>query len=182
MKKIIAFLIFNSSSVICFSQITQAPAYPLVTHDPYFSIWSFTDKLNESTTKHWTGKDHSLIGLISVDGKLYKFLGEPARKLKAILPGAEDKVYDCQYTETNPGDKWTTSDYNDNKWQSGKGMFGSKESGSQTVWNSREIWIRRTFNLQQLKFGPSLLGSGRGGSGRSRSPGRRRCAVAVEAE
>ena len=98
MKKIIAFLIFNSSSVICFSQITQAPAYPLVTHDPYFSIWSFTDKLNESTTKHWTGKDHSLVGLISVDGKLYKFLGEPARKLKAILPGVEDKVYDCQYT------------------------------------------------------------------------------------
>ena len=56
---ILDFLILNS-----FSQVNKAPAYPLVVHDPYFSIWSFSDKLNESTTKHWTGKDHSLIGLL----------------------------------------------------------------------------------------------------------------------
>jgi hypothetical protein len=52
-----------------------APAYPLVVHDPYFSIWSFTDKINEGPTKHWSGREHSLLGIIKVDGTDYLFLG-----------------------------------------------------------------------------------------------------------
>lgn len=54
-----------------------ASAYPLVTHDPYFSIWSFKDHLNEESTKHWSGKEHALNGLIKVDGKAFRFLGGP---------------------------------------------------------------------------------------------------------
>ena len=53
------------------AQVKQMPAYPLITHDPYFSIWSFTDKLNESATKHWTGAENSLVGTIKVDDKAY---------------------------------------------------------------------------------------------------------------
>ena len=126
-------------------------------HDPYFSIWSFTDKLNESTTKHWTGKDHSLIGLLSVDGKLYKFLGEPARELKPILPIAETQPYNCQFTETKPAGDWTAVDFDDTKWQTGKGMFGTKDVDPQSEWKSREIWIRRSFDLQQVNINELLL-------------------------
>src|SRR6185436_16399293 len=127
MKKVI--LIINCYLLILssYSQVNKAPAYPLVVHDPYFSIWSFTDNLNESTTKHWTGKDHSLIGLLSVDGKLFKFLGEPARELKPILPIAETQPYNCQFTESRPAGNWTAIDFDDTKWQIGKGMFGTKD-------------------------------------------------------
>ena len=161
MRKLFLLFTFEFLLFTSYSQVNKAPAYPLVVHDPYFSIWSFSDKLNESTTKHWTGKDHSLIGLLSVDGKTYKFLGEPPRTLKPLVADAEMQPYSCRYTETKPlGDSigdWASTGFDDSKWQTGKGMFGTSNADPQTLWTSREIWIRREFDWQSGNINELVL-------------------------
>jgi hypothetical protein len=57
----------------------RPPAVPLVTHDPYFSIWSPADRLTDAWPTHWTGKRHSLSSMVRVDGKAFRLMGpEPA--------------------------------------------------------------------------------------------------------
>lgn len=55
--------------------IMRPPATPLITSDPYFSVWSFDDLLYGSDTMHWTGSPNTMLGYISVDGKDYRFMG-----------------------------------------------------------------------------------------------------------
>lgn len=57
---------------------TRAPAIPLITHDPYFSVWSFSDRLTDGWPGHWTGHIRGLGGMARIDGKLWKWIG-PAK-------------------------------------------------------------------------------------------------------
>ena len=52
------------------------PAVPLITVDPHFNIWSMTDKLYDDVTRFWTGRRQNMLGLIKVDGVLYRFMGK----------------------------------------------------------------------------------------------------------
>ena len=55
----------------------RAPAVPLITHDPMFSIWSFSDNLTDDCTRHWDGIRKHMFGLLAVDNVIYQFMSAP---------------------------------------------------------------------------------------------------------
>ena len=53
----------------------RMPSIPLITVDPYFSVWSPYETLNYMETVHWTGKANPITGSVIVDGQELLFLG-----------------------------------------------------------------------------------------------------------
>lgn len=125
----------------------RPPAVPLLTSDPYFSLWLAADNLYDRTTSHWTGKTQSLIGSIRVDGVNYRFLGDEQAKYKVILPTGK---WNTQFSEQEPAGDWTGREFNDKSWHTGTGSFGNNDfPNRQNDWLSSDIWIRRTFDLKE---------------------------------
>ncbi|MFT4024595.1 MAG: DUF4965 domain-containing protein [Flavihumibacter sp.] len=149
MKKIIVAFCFAITQLGGTAQEMRAPAYPLITHDPYFSIWSTTDELAASPTKHWTGASHSLLGLIRVDGNTYRFMGEKEKIYKTLVPAADEVAYTALSTETAPGGDWMQPGYNTSGWAASRAPY--------TEWKSRDIWVRRSFDTDAAGVGKLYL-------------------------
>jgi hypothetical protein len=71
----------------------RPPAVPLVTHDPYFSVWSMNDALAGERTKHWTGASHGMVGMARIDGKPYRFMGQSYSPLPAPMRQVRLEVF-----------------------------------------------------------------------------------------
>ena len=79
------------------TQTFRPTAIPLVANDPYFSIWSPSDKPTESDTTHWTGKPITLSVIANIDGKDYRLIGKCGSE---TIPAAHIESVDCSAFST----------------------------------------------------------------------------------
>lgn len=137
----------------------RAPAYPLVTIDPYTSAWSMSDNLYDGSVKHWTGKDFPLIGALKVDGVVYRFMGTEDLELLPVVPTSEQGDWVGRWTTVKPAGDWKAPVYNDASWKSDRGAFGTKinEPTAKTDWTTENIWVRRTVTLDEDLAGKQIF-------------------------
>lgn len=148
LKRFTLLVLAAIASVPAWSQEQKAPAYPLITHDTYFSIWTSSDEINKSTTTHWSGSNLSILAYAKVDGKVYRLLGKKEANYKSIVPASDEKSYTVSYSETTPTNNWSSANFDDSSWKKGEAPFGFDAGKPKTKWNSKDLWVRRSFDYQ----------------------------------
>ena len=89
MKRIIRLLIPMFLAVSALTAAAQAtafrpPAVPLVTHDPYLSLWSCGDTLNGVPTTHWSRVIQPMNSMVRIDGEAFRLMGTEPEDVNAL--------------------------------------------------------------------------------------------------
>jgi hypothetical protein len=77
-----------------------------------------------------------------------------------VIPTAATTPSVWRWTTTAPAADWTQAGFNDTNWAEGKSSFGTRgtpgtDGRLNTVWDTKDIWIRRTVQLPPV-LGPNL--------------------------
>lgn len=75
-------------------------------------------------------------------------------RIKEIVPNSRFKPLKWRYTFEKPNDDWMKPEFDDSKWQEGLAGFGNGEGVPgvavwRTRWNTPDIWVRRSFTLDE---------------------------------
>lgn len=132
----------------------RLPSVPLFTNDPYFSLWSPFDRLNDGTTRHWSDAEKAMDGILRVDGKSYRFMGtQRGNILQAIAPmasGEQGWMGRVSYTRQR-NTNWTKLNFDDSAWNYEEAAWGSagEYPYCRHDWRreNSDIYIRRVVDL-----------------------------------
>ncbi len=99
-------------------------------------------------------------GLITYDRKVIKAdvgairrSNAMNRSFESVVPTSEKTAQTWRCTTSQPASGWMNEGFNDSGWSQGPGGFGTTGTPGAvvgTVWNTSDIWIRRTFSLPSL--------------------------------
>lgn len=103
-------------------------------------------------------------GLLTYDRKVVKLdidrSAEAARTLyldpptvKTLVTTSESQKQQWRYTTQEPSAEWNQPGFDDAAWKTGRGGFGTAGTPGAVIgteWNTSDIWIRRTFELDKV--------------------------------
>lgn len=78
----------------------RPPAVPLVTMDPFNSIWSMASNLTDDWPRYWDGMVKALVGLIRIDGKSFRFMGPSGESGGTLPPPMQQQSVTVYPTQT----------------------------------------------------------------------------------
>ena len=136
------------------STYLRLPSVPLFTNNPYFSLWSPFDRLNDGSTRHWSDAEKAMDGLLRVDGTTYRFMGVDNKiMLKAIAPLANaEKGWMARVShQPQQNDNWASVAFDDRTWNVEEAAWGTvgEYPHCRNRWDqlNSDIYLRRTVTL-----------------------------------
>jgi hypothetical protein len=128
------------------------------------------DGLSAAVYTQTTDVEIEVNGLMTYDREMIKMdvkkaaankrLYLPAPVLKTIVPTSQKQPQSWRYTTSQPPEGWEQADFNDSDWPTGPGGFGAEGTPGTSVhteWKTPDIWMRRTFELEDTKFSQPQL-------------------------
>ncbi|MDQ3815242.1 MAG: glycoside hydrolase family 2 [Armatimonadota bacterium] len=128
-------------------------------------VWQFKSKpgLSAAVYTQTTDVETEANGLLTYDREVVKVNREkvaqanrgdlPQVQIKPLVPTSQQEGLNWRYTTEKPeGDAWTKPDFNDAGWKQGPAGFGTPSTPGavvRTLWNTPDIWLRRTFEMPQ---------------------------------
>lgn len=80
--------------------------------------------------------------------------------VSVVVPSGVGASPEWRYTTETPAENWTRLDFDDSAWKTGRGGFGTASTPNthvRTEWNTKEIWLRRTFSVDTPLNGELFL-------------------------
>jgi hypothetical protein len=126
-----------------------------------------TEGLSAAVYTQTTDVEIEVNGLLTYDRKLVKLDQErivaaarelygPPPAVATVLPTSQDQRQTWRFTTAQPTDDWFADGYNDESWQTGPGGFGTEGTPGAVIgteWKTRDIWLRRSFDLKEVPKG-----------------------------